>query len=300
MLVFNMSKKSKKGISLVIGNQKGGVGKSTAVVLTAIELGRLGKKVGVIDLDGQQNASYILLNYLGMKSDTNILPDHPHTGEVCHVTQAILGNEFEFYKTEHQNVSILPNNGEIADMQTKIEGMLDADGLRFLRGLGDRLKSLIDFIIEESGFDLIILDTPPSLTFPQLAAFMAADKALLVTQLEHLSAESGVPSTLSQIQEYNSYYRIDNQIEVVGILENMVSYQNLKENLLRKEQQKTHEDLKASYPKLINENLRLSLLEALKITKIPTENKITSYKKDKRANEEVTNFINYLSNKIFG
>ena len=290
---------SKKGVSITIGNQKGGVGKSTAVALTAIEAGMAGKKTCVIDLDGQQNMSYILLNYLGMKNGVKSLPRHPDTGKQYHITTALLGEEFDVYPTEHKNVYVLPNDGEITDMRAKIEKDMGVDGIRFLRQLSDRLKKLIDTIIEAGEFDLIIMDTPPSLTFPQLASFMTTDKVLLVTELDHLSAENGIPATLDQIQEYNQYVRSGNPIDIIGILENKVSYRNVEDGLLRKEQQKTHDDLAEAYPDLINTNLRLSLLEALKVTKIPTENKITQYRKDKRANLEVQNFINYVLKKLY-
>lgn len=155
----------RKAVILAIANRKGGTGKTTVAVNLAAEFAALGRRVLLIDLDSQGHCAF----GLGIKpSDTNV--HRIFTDPKASLSQAI-------QPTALENLWLAP-----------------ADTL-FDHGSGarddDRLRGAIATEGVSDNFDIIIIDTPPSLDTLLINGLMAADR-VLVPYVPHPLSFEGV------------------------------------------------------------------------------------------------------------
>lgn len=154
---------------LVVANQKGGVAKTTTSVNLASYLGSMGKRVLLIDLDPQGNAT----------SGIGVDKENLEKG----IYDAIVGNATlsEVIKeSPSQNVWVAPAN--ISLVGAEIE----------LVGAERRESKLLDAINKNESinqYDFVIMDTPPSLGLLTVNAFTAADSVLIPMQCEYYALE---------------------------------------------------------------------------------------------------------------
>jgi chromosome partitioning protein len=153
---------------ICIANQKGGVGKTTTSVNLSSSLANLDRKVLVLDLDPQGNAS----SGFGLKrsecQDVNIY--HVLIGE-RNIEEAI-------YKTKLKNLFVAPATPDLVGAEIEL---VDAPQREF------RLKQIISKI--SSQYDYIILDCPPSLGLLTVNALASADSFLVPLQCEYYALE---------------------------------------------------------------------------------------------------------------
>ena len=154
---------------ICIVNQKGGVGKTTSSVNIAAGLGLLGKKVLLIDMDPQSNAS----SGLGLKKynyrETNIyqlLIEKKSLEEVI-------------YPTDYKNLFLIPSNSDLVGAEIELVN----EPMREYR-LDGALKK-----ISPSFFDFIFVDCPPSLNLLTLNALIASQSFLVPLQCEYYALE---------------------------------------------------------------------------------------------------------------
>ena len=169
-----------KIISLV--NQKGGVGKTTTSINLSAALGKLGKKVLIIDMDPQSNATTGLgLNSNDFKCDVYELI----TGR-CEVKNAIK-------KTKFQNLSIIPATINLAGVDVEfVKKMLEDKTFE----QNSQLKLKLDEI--KDNYDYIIIDCQPSLGLGTMNALVASDSVIIPVQCEFFALE-GITQLLNSI-----------------------------------------------------------------------------------------------------
>ena len=169
-----------KIISLV--NQKGGVGKTTTSINLSAALGKLGKKVLIIDMDPQSNATTGLgLNSNHFKCDVYELI----TGR-CEVKNAIK-------KTKFQNLSIIPATINLAGVDVEfVKKMLEDKTFE----QNSQLKLKLDEI--KDNYDYIIIDCQPSLGLGTMNALVASDSVIIPVQCEFFALE-GITQLLNSI-----------------------------------------------------------------------------------------------------
>jgi len=186
---------------LAISNQKGGVGKTTTAVNVATAMAAVNKKVLVIDMDPQGNAS----TSLGIdQKNRNINIYHVLTGESS-LDAAIV-------PTEIPNLSVISSGVDLAAAELELVDLENRQA---------RLKNAL--VNQGFGWDFILIDCPPSLGLLTLNALVAADAVLVPLQAEFLALE-GISHLVRTIERVKKSF--NPTLEIQGIVLTMVDKRN--------------------------------------------------------------------------
>ena len=179
---------------IAIASQKGGVGKTSTAISLSAGLVRQNKKVLLVDIDSQANASKVLLkNYSQLKRNDTI----------C---RTILDRKpLPVYKTEIKGLEIIPSH--ILLSETDMELTMARDHREA------RLKDSLDLI--SANYDYVFIDCPPALSWLTINAFTAADKILVVCSPGYFELDSLVQLSKT-INEVKSLYNAD--VALLGFL----------------------------------------------------------------------------------
>lgn len=214
---------------IAIANQKGGVGKTTTAINLSAAIGELGKKVLLVDVDPQANATSGLGVQEYEKSTYDVLANEESIGDVI-------------IKTDFKNLWICPSSEELAGAEIELVSM---DNREFV------LKNALDSV--RGDYDYIFLDCPPSLGLVTLNCLTATDTVLIPIQCEYYALE-GVGLLTNNIKRIKKSLNPD--IDIEGILLTMLDARtNLGIQVV--EEVKRHFEGKV-YASIIPRNVRLS------------------------------------------
>ena len=219
------------GKIISFSNQKGGVGKTTTCVNMAAYLSRAGKKVLLIDLDPQGNATTGLGFSKGAlkKSVYNVIIED----------EDVKDNVLE---TELEGLYILPSNIDLAGAEVSLVYKKNRD--RVLRAALEKVKGQYDFIL---------IDSPPSLGLLTINALAAADSAIIPIQSEDYALEglSQLMNTISLVKQV-----LNKSLKVEGVVLTMYDGRSLISKQIAAEIKKYFS--KKLYEIVIPRNVRLS------------------------------------------
>ena len=180
---------------ITVTNQKGGVGKTTTAVNLAAELARIGKKVVIIDIDPQGNATSGLgISREGLSGLYEVLFEDV-------LFQDVLIN------TTVKGLDLVPANRSLLSAEMELVSMTDREY---------RLKSVLGSI--NGHYDLAFIDTPPSLGLLTVNALTAADGILIPIQCEYYALE-GLSELLRTYEKIRD--SLNPFLEITGIVMTM-------------------------------------------------------------------------------
>ncbi|MGZ8219210.1 ParA family protein [Methylomagnum sp.] len=185
---------------ITIGNQKGGVGKTTTVVTLAAEFGRRGHPVLVIDHDPQGNASRHIADSASKTVDKHAFH--------------LLTNDFDTYaevvetstNQGFENVSLVRGPLDVADIETRLRDC----STRPYELLANRIRPLREH------YDFVLVDTPPALGLLTGNALAASDVCVAPVETSSDYGQHGILSFTKLVNQIKS--EINPNLKLLGIL----------------------------------------------------------------------------------
>ncbi|WP_027108095.1 ParA family protein [Lacticigenium naphthae] len=216
---------------IAVANQKGGVGKTTTTVNLGASLAHLGKRVLLIDMDAQGNAT----SGLGIRK-----------GEVGQDIYDVLINETPLedviQDSSRENLSVAPATIQLAGAEVELTTLMARE---------TRLKAAIHTVA--GSYDYILIDCPPSLGHLTINAFTASDSVLIPVQCEYYALE-GLSQLLNTVRLVQKHFNPNLKIE--GVLLTMLDARtNLGYEVVEEVKKYFREKV---YKTIIPRNVRLS------------------------------------------
>ena len=216
-------------------NQKGGVGKTTTVINLATALAFYKKKILVIDLDPQGNAT----TGFGLSNTDNIKTIYDAFVGNCSFEEAIKDSKIE-------NLKIVSSNVDLSGLEVETA---NEDRRAFL--LKDKIESFISS--KKNDFSYILIDCPPSLSLLTVMSLVAAKSLVVPLQAEFFALE-GMAQLMKTIDRIK--IKLNPELSIRGVLLTMFDKRNKLSSQVDMEARKFFQN--KVYQTVIPRNVRLS------------------------------------------
>ena len=226
---------SKTQIISVI-NQKGGVGKTTTVINLAAGLALQNKKILVVDLDPQGNATTGLGISNSDNSDNTIYSVLNGTKKISEIIK----------KTQFQNIDLISSNVDLSGLEVETAG-----DTRRAFILKEQIKAYLnDF---NNKYEYVFIDCPPSLSLLTVMALVTSSSLLVPLQTEFFALE-GLTQLMKTIERVK--INLNPELKIRGILLTMYDKRNKLSSQVEKEARDYFKE--KVYSTVIPRNVRLS------------------------------------------
>ena len=219
---------------MAVANQKGGVGKTTTTINLAAALAEQGRRVLIVDLDPQGNASTGLGVPVALRLKTSydvIIEDLP-------LSEAVL-------ETSIARLYICPSNSDLSSADLELVSNAKRSFLLY--------DALRDQCVEELDLDFVLIDCPPSLSLLTINALVASHALLVPLQAEFYALE-GLSQLLLTVREVR--LSANPTLRIEGVVLTMVDSRNKLAQQVETDARKTLGDL--VFSTVIPRNVRLS------------------------------------------
>jgi chromosome partitioning protein len=187
--------------TVAVANQKGGVGKTTTSVNLAAGLAQAGRRVLLVDLDPQGNAT------MGSGIDKR-----KAARTVYHVLLGLGDITTIRVASESGGYDLVPANRDLAGAEVELVELPNREG---------RLRSALERLANE--YEFVLIDCPPSLSLLTVNALAAADEVLIPMQCEYYALE-GLSDLVGTIKRVRAH--INPRLEIAGLLRTMYDPRN--------------------------------------------------------------------------
>lgn len=185
---------------IAIFNQKGGVAKTTTTINLGAALAVMDKKILIVDIDPQGNASTGLgfnkKDLLEMNTVYDcMLNELP-------ITDAIVETQFE-------NIYLVPSNKKINNVEHAFDEVIGREML---------LRNSIDMCIDQLDFDFILIDFPPSLGIMSVNGLVAVNEIIVPVECEGVDSLEGINDLMNTIKLVKDKAKLNPNLAISGAL----------------------------------------------------------------------------------
>ena len=219
------------GRIIAVTNQKGGVGKTTTSVNLAASLAATRRRVLLVDMDPQGNAT------MGSGVNKNAVD-----ASACDVLLGDVNVRQAIISVEEAGYDVLPGNSDLTAAEV---------GLMQKEGREKKLREALDQV--KSDYDYILIDCPPALNMLTINALVAAEGVMIPMQCEYYALE-GLAALLETIEQIRD--SVNETLEIEGLVRTMFDPRNNLSNQVSS-QLMTHFGDKV-YRTMIPRNIRLA------------------------------------------
>lgn len=219
------------GAIIAFANQKGGVGKTTTTISLAAVLGKLGKKVLLVDMDPQGNAT------TGVSVQKKQIK-----GTMYEVIIGALAVQDVIVETKFKNLDLIPATTDLAGAEVEMVQMEKRD---------TRTKEILSSVQDK--YDYILIDCPPTLGMLTINALVACHGVIIPMQCEFFALE-GMSQLVVTIRKIKKSYNPN--LDITGIVLTMYSGRLVLTNHVVKELKKYYADKLFKTP--ISRSVKLS------------------------------------------
>ena len=196
--------------TIAVYHNKGGVGKTTTVVNLAAALRNIGKRVLIVDLDSQANTTFATGLIKTMFDDENL--DDIKDNNIYHILRSTEFNTIpEIAKKSSFNseeIDVIPSHINLMKTENELNQMRSSQNM-----LSRKLKQV------EAQYDIVLIDTPPSLNLFAYIALLTADYLIIPSDLKPFANQGllNVKDFINEINNCRDSYGKPN-LEILGVL----------------------------------------------------------------------------------